>query len=530
MAPRRIARSGVQAEVLASLALVMLLSSAALAAVLLAHHERSLRELVGRALVAEAHASRPALEAFVPGTRWWIVHPDGRAEARSPLAGLIDPASRALADAARRRGEPLLVPGAVWDPIRIGVPLDARGRVAVGSLPRDASLRLRAAAAGVVAAVVAANVAIFTALGAWLLRRRVVRPLQRLAGVARALAAGEAGSRAAVEGVAEAAALARAMNEMSESLEERTRALEKAVVELRATNADLRRARQGLARAERLAAVGRLAAGVAHEIGNPIGAILALVDLAARDPGLAPTSREQLERAGREGGRVRAILRQLLDFSRPPLATPGPVDLAAAAEQAVALVAPQRRYEGVAWSVVREPGAPTASADAQAVAQILLNLLVNAGDAVRGRASRKVEVRVRPAYAARRRDDEPGVPAPARDAPDAVECLIQDDGGGIDPADRERIFDPFFTTKPPGEGTGLGLANAALLAGELGGSLELVEPSPGFATAFALRLPSRRAEPGARTRAAQAAAHRAAGCAADTPLPAGGPDKPQADR
>jgi signal transduction histidine kinase len=72
--------------------------------------------------------------------------------------------------------------------------------------------------------------------------------------------------------------------------------------------------------------------------------------------------------------------------------------------------------------------------------------------------------------------------------PDAVECLVADNGSGIDPADRERIFDPFFTTKPPGEGTGLGLANAALLAEELAGRLELVPPPEGYTTAFSLRL------------------------------------------
>jgi len=318
MERRPAARSGIQAEVLTSLGLVMVLSSAVLAAVLVAHHERSLRELVGRALVAEARADRPALQGFVPGTRWWTVRPDGRVEPRSPLAGAIDSECRALADAARSEGSPRLRPGAIWEEIRIGVPLDAAGTVAVAALPRDASFRLRAAALGVVGAVIAANVAIFTALGAWLLRRRVVLPLQRLAAVARALAVGEGGVRAPVEGTAEAAALALAMNEMTESLEQRTRALEKAVVELRDANADLRRARQGLARAERLAAVGRLAAGVAHEIGNPMGAILALVELAGRDPGLGDDARGHLARASREGGRVRDILRQLLDFSRPP--------------------------------------------------------------------------------------------------------------------------------------------------------------------------------------------------------------------
>jgi signal transduction histidine kinase len=516
-------RLGIQGELLASLGLVMVLSTAVLGAILLVHHERSLRVLLGRALVAEAKAPPASLECFVPGTRWWSVADDGRVEPRTPFAGAIDAETLQLATRAREAGEALLLPGPLWDAIRIGVPLGADGGVAVALLPREASFRLRFAAAGVVAIFLLADVAIFTALGAYLLRRRVVLPLQRVAAVARAIAGGDAGARAPLEGTAESAALAEAMNEMTEALGARSEALEKAVADLRTSNRELRRARKGLARAERLAAVGRLAAGVAHEVGNPIGAILALVDLAARDPGLSPGSRAHLERAGAEGGRVRNILRRLLDFARPQRAAQEPVDLAAAAEQSVALVSPQRRYAGIDFRVERCAGAPTARADAGAVAQILLNLLLNAGDASAGRDAPRVRIAVRPAYA-RRSGDEPGAAPPPR-PPDAVECEVADNGSGVDPADRERIFDPFFTSKPAGEGTGLGLANAALLAEELEGSLELREAPEGFRTAFVLRLPawSGAAEPAgaARGHAPQPASGYATDFAADAPdLPA----------
>ncbi len=485
--PRR--PRGIQAELLASLGVVMVLSSAVLGAVLLVHHERSMRELVARALVAESHAAAPALQPFVPGTRWWIVTAEGRIEPRTPRPGPIDAEARALADRAREGGRALLQPGPFWDAIRIAVPQGRAGRVAVAVLPREASFRLRFAALGVVGVFLAAGVVIFSALGAYLLRRRVIVPLQRLAAVARSLAAGEDGVRAPLDGTAETAALAAAMNDMTDALQARTHALEKAVLDLRAANRDLRRARHGLARAERLAAVGRLAAGVAHEVGNPIGAILALVDLAGRDPGLSGEARDHLARAGREGVRVRTILRQLLDFSRPQRPTPGPVDLAAAAEQAAALVRAQRRYTGVDFRVERAPGTPAARGDAGAVTQILMNLLLNAGDAVAGRDPARVRVQVRPGHAERRRGDAPDAPAPARRRPDAVECEVADDGPGLEPADRERIFDPFFTTKPAGEGTGLGLANAALLAEEMEGALDLAPAPEGFATAFVLRLP-----------------------------------------
>jgi signal transduction histidine kinase len=108
---------------------------------------------------------------------------------------------------------------------------------------------------------------------------------------------------------------------------------------------------------------------------------------------------------------------------------------------------------------------------------------------VAGRDGACVRVRVRPGGTERRRDDPPDAPVPPRRRPDAVECEVADDGPGIEPADRERIFDPFFTTKPAGEGTGLGLANAALLAEEMEGALDLGAPPEGFRTAFVLRLP-----------------------------------------
>jgi hypothetical protein len=341
----------------------------------------------------------------------------------------------------------------------------------------------------VVAAVVAADLLIFGAFGAFVLRRRVVLPLQRLAAAARNLEGGEGGARVPVEGTREVADLAAAFNDMSEALENRRCAVDEVVAELRGANRDLRRARAGLDRAERLAAVGRLAAGVAHEVGNPIGAILALLDLAGRDPGLAEATRAHLARAGREGERVRRILRQLLDFSRPARPQPGPVDLAAVAEETVALVSAQRRYAPVAFAVRRHGEVPIARGDPGAVAQILLNLVLNAADAVQDAASPRVELQIRGAALGLREGDPPGAAA-ARRRPDAVECVVADDGVGIPDEDRERIFDPFYTTKPPGEGTGLGLANAARLAAELEGSVELVAPPEGLRTAFALRLPS----------------------------------------
>jgi len=376
--------------------------------------------------------------------------------------------------------------------MRFAAPVGGAGDVAVARLPRAASLRLRAVPLAVGAGVVVVDAVIFTIFGAAVLRRRVVGPLQRLAAAARELAAGASGTRALVEGTRETAELAGAFNEMTDALEGRSEALAKAVVELREANEELRRARAGLERADRLAAVGRLAAGVAHEVGNPIGAILALTDLAGRDPTLSAKGRAHLARAAREGARVRAILTQLLDFSRPPrAAAPGAVDLGELARQTVGLLEAQPRYQGIGFRVDQARGVGAARADAGAVSQILLNLLLNAADAVASAAQPRVLLRVEPcALRMRTGEADPQTAGRRRSHPDGVACVVADNGCGIAAEDRERIFDPFFTTKDPGEGTGLGLANASRLAEELSGLLTLVEPPEGFQTAFALRLPA----------------------------------------
>ena len=315
-------------------------------------------------------------------------------------------------------------------------------------------------------------------------------PLERLAASARQIAEGGPGVRVAVAGAAETAEVGVAFNHMTEALEKRSEALEKAVAELRESNRSLREVRAGLDRAERLASVGRLAAGVAHEVGNPMGAILAFLDLAGRDEGVSSATRGYLERASREGTRVRTILRQLLDFSRPPRTARIPVDLVAVCEEAAALVRAQRRYAGIDIRVVEEGEPPAALADPDGVSQIVLNLLLNAADAFAADApAPSIEVKVR-AVSRHRRDGEDDGAASERRSPDALECVVADNGPGVPDEDRERIFDPFFSTKGPGEGTGLGLSNAIRFAEEFGGGLELENAGEGAGATFVLRLPA----------------------------------------
>jgi signal transduction histidine kinase len=428
-------------EVLASLALVMATATAVLGTLLARTHERSLARVTGlaaRALVDEAHSPLREEDPAGSGLRWWDVGPDGEVRALGGHARSLAPAARELASHARALGKPLFVSGMPWQPLRFAAPLEGRDGVAVAEIPAAVPPML-------LLLLLAADVLVFTAFGALLLRRRLVLPLERLAGAARSIASGAVEVRAPVDGPAETVGLARAFNEMTDVLARRSQALEKAVSDLRASNRSLREARAGLDRAERLAAVGRLAAGVAHEVGNPMGAVLAFVDLAGRDPGLSEAGRGHLRRAAREGARVRTILRQILDFSRPRRGHPAALDLARVCEDTAGLVRAQRRYAGIAIEVRSEGAPPAAWADPDAVSQIVLNLVV------------RITLR---ATAARLREGEDGGEAARRRRSDTVECEVADNGPGIPEEDRERIFDPFFSTKPPGEGTGLGLANA----------------------------------------------------------------------
>ena len=504
---------GIQSEVLLSLAFLVATAIGLLAGFLVraqASQQQQLEGLLGRALVAEAPLALLEVERSASGARWHRYVDPARRAGPGPAPDDEPAGLEHLVAESRRLRKPLLASGQPWDPMLFAAPLDASGDIAAGWFPPVVS-------GMAIIGLVVADIAVFVGLGAYLLRRRVTGPLARLAAATHELGEGDRAVRAPVEGVQEVADLAADFNSMGEALEQRTEALEKAVSDLRTANRDLRQARAGLDRAERLAAVGTLAAGVAHEVGNPMGAVLAFLDLARREgerDGLGEHGLSLLGKAAREGDRVRGILRQLLDFSRPAQSQLAPVSLQGAAEQALELVQAQRRYAGIEYALHCDEQLPLVMADQGLVAQVLLNLLLNASDAVCSddvRDTARVEITVRPAVSERRAGDSPQDNEAALERCDSVECEVADDGPGISAEDRPRIFDPFYTTKAPGEGTGLGLANALRLTEELGGSLECIaaEDAPLGGACFRMRLPihepdGRAADPssGSRTREA----------------------------
>jgi signal transduction histidine kinase len=311
-------------------------------------------------------------------------------------------------------------------------------------------------------------------LGMALLVRLVARPLDRLLGAAARLGAVEPAHLPPLgEGDLSLSRAAVAFERVAGALAEERARLAAKVEELTAANRALAEARESLLRSEKLATVGRLAAGLAHEVGNPLGAVAGYAELArTRLPAEAhPELRDALERISAAAARIDRTVRDLLDFARPAPAAAVPLQVSAAVDAALRLARVQPRFRDVEVTLEIPPDLPRVVADEHQLSQVFLNLLLNAGDAMRGGG--RVEVRAR--------RERGGV---------AVE--VQDTGPGIPAPDLPRIFDPFFTTKDPGEGTGLGLAICHRILEAAGGEIRAAN-APGGGACFTLRL---RAEPG----------------------------------
>jgi two-component system NtrC family sensor kinase len=295
----------------------------------------------------------------------------------------------------------------------------------------------------------------------------IVRPLDRLTRGSELLAAGSADVRVQERGAAEVVRLAAAFNEMASQLRAEREALERRLRELERKTTELKATQQQLVHGEKLASVGRLAAGVAHEIGNPLAAILGLVEL-LRGGGLDPKeSAEFLERIHRETERIHRIIRDLLDFSRrdPEDEVAGQTaDLEQAVADAVDLVRPQEDWKQVAIEVEIDPRLGRVLGSQQRLTQVVLNLLINAADALDGKGTVRIEAELT-----------------GTDTDAGCLLVVSDDGPGLPQQVLDHLFEPFTTTKPPGEGTGLGLAVCHALVEGLGGSISAANRSEGGA-------------------------------------------------
>jgi two-component system, NtrC family, sensor kinase len=284
----------------------------------------------------------------------------------------------------------------------------------------------------------------------WLNRILVVRPVQALREGTRRVAQGDLTTKIGALGHHELGELGKAFNDMTRRISE---------------------TQLQLAQADKLASVGRLAAGVAHEINNPLTGVLTYASLLAKRFPAGDPSSEDLEVIVRETKRCRSIIRELLDFARPAPPSRRPTDLNEVARHAVAVVTNQLSLDHNDLEMDLKADLPEAYADGNQIQQVLVNLLLNAGDAVEpGKGRIRVATRT----------GEDGF----------VEVQVEDNGTGIKPEDLPRLFEPFFSTKG-NRGTGLGLAVTWGIVESHGGTID-VRSELGRGTTFVVRIPARK--------------------------------------
>jgi two-component system NtrC family sensor kinase len=353
------------------------------------------------------------------------------------------------------------------------------------------------------------DVTVFVLLGRYLIDRLVVVPLRATVVTAEAIAAGDYARRAAAGDTREIAALNQALNRLTDQLLENQDKLAENVRSLDHTNRVLLATQRDLLQAEKMASIGRLAAGVAHEVGNPLGALLGYAAVLRRR-GVDP---ELLTGVEREARRIDTIVRGLLEYSRPTPALREPVEVNGSLKRVLELLEGQGKLSGVELRLALEDDLPPISADTHLIDQVFVNLIDNALAAMGGAGTltlRSCAEDYQPArpIPERRGDDPPGVSyahlrrtrygthrsAELEPGTPIVRVVVADTGTGIAPEHMEAVFDPFFTTRPPGEGTGLGLAIVAGTVADFGGRIE-VSSAEGGGAVFTLSFPTHPALP-----------------------------------
>jgi two-component system NtrC family sensor kinase len=343
-------------------------------------------------------------------------------------------------------------------------------------------------AAVYISVLIAADVVVLVAYAAYQVEKVVLRPLRDVVAGAEAIASGDLARRLVPGETREMQNLATSVNRMTDRLLEE---------------------REHLVRAEKLASVGRLAAGIAHEIGNPLGAINGYVHVLGKAPPGNIAAKDALTGLERESGRIDRIIRGLLDYARAKPRNSSLVDLNELARTVTDLLAAQGVLRRVQLQLSPASQPVFVAGDRHDLEQALVNLLLNAVEAMDGSGELSLILR-RTTRAdllagARRTTDaseQPRNMPKARTArwleASAVEDLVMvaviDSGPGIPSANVERVFEPFFTTKEPGKGTGLGLAIVARSIENSGGII-WVSPSREGGAAFRMLFPLGAARP-----------------------------------
>lgn len=301
---------------------------------------------------------------------------------------------------------------------------------------------------------------------------QIIRPLQKMVTATEEIAKGDLSHKVDVRSKDELGLLASSFNEMidqlrqaNEALMEWGRTLEKKV-EVRTR--ELTEMQSKLIQSEKLASLGKLAAGVAHEINNPLGAILIYSHLLLEDTPKNTPAYDNLRKIVKETSRCKDIVKGLLEFARPKEPEMVATDVNEIVDRALAIMEKQALFQNITVNR-RYSSLPPLIADASQLQQVFMNIILNAAEAMNGQGTLTITTSVAP-------EDK------------KIKISFADTGHGIRPEDMSRLFEPFFTTKEVGKGTGLGLAISYSIIQKHKGTIE-VASEPGKGSTFTVVLP-----------------------------------------
>ena len=284
--------------------------------------------------------------------------------------------------------------------------------------------------------------------------KMMMRPIDHIVKMCRKIISGDLSARCNVNPSGEMGILCRTINQMAESIEQHEKKI-------------LDSAQKQIIQSEKLASIGRLAAGIAHEINNPLTGVLTFAHFLKENRANDEKDIEDIDVIIKETTRVRDIIRGLLNFARQSPSNKELTNINEIIQVLLILIKGQKEFRNVQIIEHYEKKLPELLADKNQLQQVFLNLVLNAGESINGKGIITIETSA---------------------TCQAIKVAISDSGGGIKDEDMDKIFDPFFTTKPVGQGTGLGLSVSYGIIEQHGGVIQC-ESKVGEGTTFNILLP-----------------------------------------
>ncbi len=320
------------------------------------------------------------------------------------------------------------------------------------------------------------NTAVFTTILFFRFRNSLFQPIDNLLNMADNYQLHEGMWAAQSQKSGEFDILSQAMNSMTRRIERDRDKLIETVNQLKAKNKELELAQKATMHAEQLAATGRLAAGFAHEIGNPVTIIQGYLELLEQNTSTENDKKEFIARSLKELQRIDALLFELMNLARTRNTVPQKISPAAICSEIISSLKTTFEKNDIKIVFKDVSNAAAVFCDPEQLRQILLNLFLNAIDAIRDTENKE--------------DGQIQCLVKEQDIDNSryLSLSITDNGSGIQEEDKKNIFDPFFTTKPVGQGTGLGLSIVYRLVEELQGEIEVTDNIP-EGSIFTIRIP-----------------------------------------